>query len=439
MNRIDGSTGVGIYEWPPRKSNASPIGGNNPKRAFAEHLASIGFELETPPDVIMKKLRQRMGEARFKEIFGDGSGGHSAQAHEQFYAKFTDLVEGNLMRSLDPGATLESSFQLYQCSARQLRPGAKVIELGCWTGGLASFIAKQHPQCAVVGVDLGRHIVEACTEFYNLPNLTFVHWNYRWGKPQELEPADVLLCSLGVVHQLPDNTELPDPSAVRRSREYRIQFEHAAGYFGIWRTAAKDDALLYAVLRLRLFPRFLAWVDAAQASGWTPMLDRLWHVEIPSENTPLPGLVFQARPCERLAEQTVLDRWTWYACRSHVYAHLTGGPALAAFRKLHARSPLAVRKYRRNGVLTNDEVGVNEEVGYVFTHDASAEYRLLIVSHSRARELAAGISTPNSCTPIQDDAVFENRTVPAGAAGAAPRPSRSQSPFFSGPPSALAG
>lgn len=420
---------AGVFEWPPCGSNATVIETQNPKDAFARHLASIGFELNAPHDAILNKLRQRMGEARFKEIF-DGKSGHSAQAHEEFYTKFNDLIEANLMRSLDPGATFESSFNLYQRAAARMIPGARVIELGCWTGGLASFVASRHPQCSVTGVDLSQKIVDEANRFYKLPNLKFQRWNYRWAKPQELEPADLLLCSLGVVHHLPDNTALPDPDAVRRSQEYKKQLEHACGYFSVWRSAAKPGALLYAVLRLRLFPRFLAWIDAAQEAGWTPLLHRLWHVDLPAEKSALPGMVFQAQTSDPLPEQAVLDQWSWFYSRSHLYATLKGGAALATYRRLHGKASLVTRRYRSNGLLTCDEIGVNEEVGYAFTHNASSEYRLLIVSHKKAQELAAGASIPKSSAPITDDGTFQDFTT-AGAAG--------RSPFASGSTVAVAG
>jgi len=399
------------------------------KRQFETHLTSIGFELNAPREVILGKLKARMGEKRFAEMVATIQASHSASNQEHIYTLFQDLIEGNLMRSLDPGATLEASFHLYRQGLRHMISGVRVIELGCWTGGLASFIAAKHPRCAVVGVDFEQKIVDACTNFYRLPNLSFIRWNYRRAKPEELDPADVLLCSMGVVHHLPDNSSLPDPAAVRRSREYVIQRDHAIGYFSLWRSAAKADAMMLAVLRLRLFPRFLAWMDAAQQCGWTAVLDRLWHVDMPAEPNPLPGFVFKAKQSAPLSEEDVLDRWAWFNCRGHIYARLKGGAALTAYRRLHAKAKLATREYRRGGLLTQDEVGVNEEVGYVFTHDASCEYRLLLISHSKAKELAAAISTVDSCTPLLDDGVFETGSAPARDV---PPAKPTSSPFFAG-------
>jgi SAM-dependent methyltransferase len=375
------------------------------KGEFARHLASIGFEFDTPRNVVLEKLRKRMGEQRFKEFQSRHS--YSTSSQEEFYSQFQDIIEGNLMRSMDTCATLDASFSLYQQCVSRLESGMRLIELGCWTGGLASFIAGRHPGCSVVGVDLSHEVIKACCDFYRLPNLGFQHWNYRWGKSEDLAPADVLLCSMGVVHHLPVNSSLPDPRAVRRSREYTTQRDHAIGYFGQWRSAAKDGGSLYAVLRIGLFSRFLAWIDAAQETGWTPRLDRLWHVDMSGEKSPLPGLLFEARRCEAFAEETIMDRWAWFSRRNHLYGRLEGAAALAAFRALGDKRVLATRDYRDQAVLTRDEVGLAGGSGYVFTHDAAFKFRLLVISCKRAEDLAAGVAVKGSSTPIDDDGAFQ--------------------------------
>lgn len=384
------------------------------KRAFAEHLQSIGYEIGTPHNVILEKLRKRMGEQRFKEF--QTRHGHSAFSQEEFYQLFQDIIEGNLMRSLDGCATLDASFSLYQRCTAKLDRGTRVLELGCWTGGLASFIATRHPQCSVVGADFAHEVVQACRDHYRLPNLSFQRWNYRWPKPDDLEPADVLLCAMGVVHHMPSNGSLPNPRELRRCQEYRTQRDHADGYFRMWRSAAREGGVLFAALRIGLFERFLAWMDGAQEAGWTPCLDRLWHVDMTGEKSPLPGLMFEARKSDPLPEDAVIDRWTWFARRNHLFACLKGAEALTAFRALAGKKVQGTREYRNNGLLTGDEVGVAGGTGYVFTHDAVSQFRMLLVSSPRAEELAAAISAKGSSTPINDEGSLLTAAVAARAA-----------------------
>ena len=406
---------------------------------FENHLRGLGYQFGVPRRDIFALLRQRMGDERFKELAILDKGVSSVADQERLYSLFDDIVEGNLLRSLDPGAAVECSYNLYQRCASQLVPHARVIELGCWTGGLASFIASRHPHCTVVGVDGARRVIDACQAYYRLPNLGFEYWNYRFGRPASLEPADVLLCSLGVSHSGPNNAELLDPREVRRSKEYVEQRDQAVGYFGLWRSAARDGAMLYAVLRLMFFPRFLAWIDAAQQAGWTPRLDRMWHVEMKERNLTLPGLVFEAAPSVPLDERVLIERWTWFECGEPVCGKLEGGVALATFRDMPTKQVLHRRQYRVSGMITGDEVGVTEGgVGYLFTWNTRTRYRLLLISRQKSDELAAGIAVPGSSTPITDQATFSldagagaGTVAQTGRDGRAP-PARTGSPFFGG-------
>ena len=71
-----------------------------------------------------------------------------------------NLREANLLRCLSPNVTLDTSYYLYEKALPHLRAGNRIIELACWTGGLSSFIAENHPECMVVGVDRVRRVVE---------------------------------------------------------------------------------------------------------------------------------------------------------------------------------------------------------------------------------------------------------------------------------------
>ena len=407
------------------------------KNEFARHLAGIGCEFGTPRAHVREKLRLRMGEERYAHFDAVARAVRSPAQQQELYTLFEDLVEGNLLRSLDPDATFDASFHLYRRSVPLLTPGVRVVELGCWTGGLASFIAARHPQCEVIGVDAARKVISACNAFYRLPNLRFQPWNYRRPKPEDLEPADVLLCSLGVTHEVSDTDELPDPAEVRRSRPYQAERDHAAVFFSTWRRASKDGGVLLTALRLQLFIRFLAWVDAAGGAGWAPRLDRLWHVGPPGGGGTLTGMVFEARDSEPLAEDWIVDRWAWFNRGGHLHACLKGGAALAAYRALGGRETLAARQYLFERRLTGDEVGLAGSTGYVFTQDAVSDYRLLLVTQSRARELATGVSVRGSSTPITDDGVFAGGALAATRPGGAEmRPAAapaSACPFFSGP------
>lgn len=392
---------------------AELMGTDHIRQQFRAHLESIGFEFHGNPEIIHQKLRQRMGEQRYSEFVKAAGGPRSAHKQEELYHYFQDIVEGNLMRSMDKSATLDASFSLYEQCHTRLWDDMRVLELGCWTGGLASFIATRHLTCSVVGVDFEPKIVNDCKAHYQLPNLSFQHWNYRWAKPQTLEPADVLLCSMGVVHHMPKNTCSADPRQIRQSGEYIKQREHATGYFSLWRTAANPGATFYAALRLTLLTRFVAWIDAARDSGWRPRLDRLWNVEMAGEKHALPGLVFEAGECDPLEEEAIVDAWTRFELKQDFYAKLDGGAAFGAFRSMQQKRVLAERNYAPQQLATRDEVGIAGGTGYVFTSDAVSKFRLLLISQRRATELAATISQKDCTRPISDEAtIVEPSTEP---------------------------
>ena len=123
----------------------------------------------------------------------------------------------------------------------------------------------------------------------------------------------------------------------------------------------------------------------------------------------------------------MLGRWTWFKCPSHVYARLRSGAALATYRKLLHKTMLTTREFLRQGVLTREEVGINDEVGYVFTHDAAASYRLVLVSHGKAKQFAAEVHARGLGAPIIDDAVIEEHSAPVKQVQ-----SPSLCPFFAG-------
>lgn len=101
------------------------------KSQLAQHLAGIGYELGAPRDAILNKLRQRMGEERYLQFQTVWKAPRTPTNQGELYGSPHDLIEGNLLRSLDPGATLEVAHHLHRAGASDFKPSARVIELGC--------------------------------------------------------------------------------------------------------------------------------------------------------------------------------------------------------------------------------------------------------------------------------------------------------------------
>jgi hypothetical protein len=124
-------------------------GVTNTKYAFRQHLGNIGFAIGHSPDQVMQQLRSHMGEERFRQY--QQIAGQARQAGDEpqnrIYDFMRDMKEANLLRSLSPDVTQDVGYYLDQKAAPYLLAGKRVVELACWTGGLASFIAENHPAC----------------------------------------------------------------------------------------------------------------------------------------------------------------------------------------------------------------------------------------------------------------------------------------------------
>ena len=366
------------------------------KYELSRHLSHLGFELGRPREQVRQELRRHMGEARFAEYnrLASVRGGDDAQ--NRVYDFMQDMREANLVRSSCLDATLDTSFYLYTKCVPELSPGKRVTELACWTGGLASFIAEKHPEVTVVGVDRARRIIDVNRSYFDLPNLSFVEWDYRNAKPDVLERADVLLCGLGINNDVGQGAyEKCDPRTVRESEGYHREREEGLKYFNHWRQAANDGASLITVLRVFTFPRFLAFLDAAQVAGWTPLLDESTFIQVPSNKERIPSLLFKATPSNQLVEDVALSHWMRITTGKPEFALMLGPTALAFFRVLSERQVLSHRAYRNDlGFITEEEIGTCGAFGYIFEQDTRPEHCLVLTTVDHVESMVEARQQP---------------------------------------------
>jgi len=364
------------------------------KEDFARHLSRLGFEIEAPREWIEKKFRRYIGEERFAEFQAIGRAPPGRERQHRTYDWIRDPVEANLFRSLDADVTAEASYHLYHRCKPLLRPGKRVIELGCWTGGLASFIAENHSKVQVLGVDRVARIIDINRTQFSIPNLHFETWDYRMPKPDPVTPGDVLLCSLGV-HNAPDGGyDEPDLRSLRTSKGYQVHKTDAAVYFGNWRQAATEGATLLAILRIVTLGRFLAFMDAAQEARWTADLEEAEAVEVPSNKDFLPSFVFTARDSKQTLEDEALAHFIRVTTMGDPYVRLTGGLAMGVYRSIANKHVLHKYTHKNKlGFLTYEEIGLAGAYGYLFARDAQPQYQLLMVSVKNARKHATSLQS----------------------------------------------
>jgi SAM-dependent methyltransferase len=373
-------------------------GATNSKYALRQHLQCIGYVMDQPPQAVAQEFARHMGPQRYAEYQRIGAAMHTggAEAQNRIYDFMRDLREANLLRCMSPDVTLDTSYYLYERSLPLLKPGARVIELACWTGGFASFIAENHPDCTVVGVDRVPRILELDRAHYHMPNLSFTLWDYCHAKPDDLEPADVLLCSLGTNNDCPPGIyKTLDPLTVRGSEGYAREKKEASLYFTNWRQAAKDNAILATVLRVFTFPRFLAFMDAAQEGGWKPLAEHFAFVPCPANKESIPSLVFSAQPSEPMTEDTALSHWMRTCAGKPQLAQFAGPAALALYRSMGEKHVVAQREIRNpQGFAAREELGICGAFGYVYGQDVRPECQLVLIPIAEVEKARRTFSQP---------------------------------------------
>lgn len=379
-------------------------GVTNTKYSFRQHLSEIGFLMGHSSQAVMQELLRHMGPqryAQFQQLLAVAQSGEESQNRICDFVQ--DLREANLLRCLHPDVTLDTSYHLYENALPLLAPGKRLIELGCWTGGLSSFIAHNHPDCTVVGVDRVPHVLELNRAHYQLPNLRFALWDYRHDKPADLEPADILLCGLGTTNDSPPDTYTPsDPLTVRNSAGFQREKKEANRYFVHWRQAANDGTVLFTVLRMVTFGRFLAFIDAAQEAGWTAMNVRF--IPCPSNKEYIPSLDFAARPSQPMSEDLALSHWMSGCIGNELFdLKFVGAYALALYRAFGEKRVLAQREQRDlSSALTREELGICGAFGYLFKQDVISDYRLEFMSLAQAEAQLGSFAEPEQPKQNQD-------------------------------------
>ncbi len=384
------------------------------KYSFAQHLARLGFEVDAPPEVVRQKMIECLGAERARDFDTVcSSGSHpTADGQNAIYEFVRTMREANLLRSIDTAVTLDISYFLYEKVKAYLHPSTTVMELGCWTGALASFIAERHALARVVGVDRAAQVIELNRQAYALPNLAFHTWDYRTNKPPDVDCADIMLCGLGTTYDCPPDAYTGlDPHVVRASPGYQIEFAEALEYFSNWRTAAHAETRLFAVLRLTAFPRFLAFMDAAQSAGWTPVLDEFSTVQSSSNHAGIPFLSFVAKESGRLSEDVLLSRFVFLQ-EGAPFPTLSGPAALAMYRSLADCTVLATRECKGvAGPPVTQELGVSGAFAYVYTRSALPDFELLLLPRWRAESIRGVF--------CGEDASVPTNPLPGGYARAA--------------------
>jgi SAM-dependent methyltransferase len=262
-----------------------------------------------------------------------------------------------------------------------LGPGARIADLGCFTGATAKWLALNDPTIEVVGIDhLGTLLDMAAATAPR--NCRFLARDYA-ALTAEDGPFDVLVCTLGIDFDQQEvmadrrNLYREDPTDVPPVARLRAALEPAlAG----WRRAAKAGAVASAVLRIPNVETLYAVAAAANTAGWLVEPSLASRINAGREGW-LTRLVLRAAGGE--GASTDFDALLAAYCLVGDRAVVPDGAALLDFRRLIGPKPVkSCETTFGDGHVGIREVGRHAEGGYIYDWTTTFWRRLTLVPAS---------------------------------------------------------
>jgi len=146
---------------------------------FREHFISLGFHFNWTNARIERELELLMGRSRYEQYLDLCDAVHAGRVPISCLYEFpTTMREANLLMSGQAAIVLSAARWLADRVSPRLAQSANVIELGCWTGALSSWLAKAHPRSGFVGVDRAKNVISFADANLALGNLRFIVCDY---------------------------------------------------------------------------------------------------------------------------------------------------------------------------------------------------------------------------------------------------------------------
>lgn len=374
-----------------RRSKKVPLAKSVEKASKAgsslqRHFMQAGLRFDLDTDEVLNALKQVFSKKRYREWHAASvarqSGWGSSDAE---YETLRTAEEVNTLFSLQSHVTLVVCEWLAVQVAHSGLTSGRIGDLGCGSGLLTSWLAKQHPDCEVVGWDGMQNFVEIASKSQRKPNLSFHQWNYAEEMCPEPHSFDILLTCFGV--DFPIHREMQpiplDTESLRSNDIYRESRQLMRTFFAGWATAIKKNGHLYAVLRIPSEPAFLGVVDAAHDAGWHLDLERYEYLSCDKES--FPGMPFRAASTPAHSEEIVRSLWCRETFRKAFATTLTDAAAVCAFKSLASPTIL------KTGSQTYDDghtmeaiVGTAGYLGFQYTHATTGFARLKLMSLDEA-------------------------------------------------------
>ena len=367
-----------------RKDKTKKPAPRKPNRASAlqKHFEKAGVRFDLNQNEIVARLRQLMGRKRHSEWHTASTGRQEGWGRpEGEYELLRSAEEINTLFSLQAHVSLKVCEWLSTRVAASAPGMARIGDLGCGSGVLAAWLAKQYPECSVTGWDAIKTMIEAASASQIAPKLTFATWNYAKEPCPEPNSCDVLVSCFGIDFPIDEQSHRQslDVPTLRRNNYYHKMLGVLQPYFHHWRTAIRDQGVLHAVLRIPSPVLFLATVDAAHHEGWTLDAGLYEYLTVGVES--FPAMTLKAASGPVIMEDLALSLWSRHALRATFAEPITDPAAACVFHSLADRVVLktATRTYD-DGHTMQAIVGTAGFLGFQYTHATTGFGRLKLMS-----------------------------------------------------------
>ncbi|HYC76771.1 MAG TPA: class I SAM-dependent methyltransferase, partial [Planctomycetota bacterium] len=263
-------------------------------RTWRRRLRAAGLRDDLDPARLDAALRRTMGPRYVEYAAAAARYSDGEIPAEAFYATARTFDEAALVQSHQAEIVVAAAARLEDAAIARAPAGARVLELGAWTGAFARALAGARPDLGVVATDRLRAFVAAGAARLKAPNLAFAAWDYRRPPPAALGTFDLVLTMCGVDYGWGEPSHALDGLEVRGTPVHRATVAESRPLFRAAARVARPRAVCAAVLRLPNVARLVAAVDAAAAQGWRVDLERSSHLLV--DGAVLAVLIFERAP-----------------------------------------------------------------------------------------------------------------------------------------------
>jgi SAM-dependent methyltransferase len=262
-------------------------------------------------------LGKRIGRKRYQKFcrLMDGVRDGSRPIAEA-YRMFPNVLDANSLMSAQSDLMLAVNSAVIEVSGLLKEPYRRVGEIGCFSGGVIRYLARELPDTMLFGFDNLPRLLK-CGQAISPANVRLIVWDYEVDSEPKGCSCEILYGSLAIDFDSSRNTNYPvlDNCEPTEEESIRVETENYATKFAKasqnWRKLVSTGAVLVIALRIPNVFTFSGIIQAAVITGWEPLVERWVIVTVADERLSL--LVFRSADVGRLdagALRSLTRRWS---------------------------------------------------------------------------------------------------------------------------------